>query len=909
MSEYSKASSSSSNNIINSNSSVLAVTTNPVISLATSSTSRNPYAAPTARSASTTTVEPIVERSVITVPTRRDTHSPLEKGTHLSKRAEEDTEEIGEANFGLSSVPRHGGGVVFTVLSRLIMVATLSVLLIGQLGWPEMFLHDHIPWLGPQRTPIWLGLVQSIVAVESLRVYAKITVLVPSYALLVIGLLNLSISTVLIYLGRKLPKQPPAPLYFNHAVRVLYFLPPPKCYNPILKRDVLPEATHGDEPEAHPHGDLPPSNSKSIGLDSDDDDDLSIRSEVLLPIHSRHSKKTLDNPVDRNVDGNPKSGSELNPKAKPKLDLNPFASKEDYKDVSKGGYPTFTGTPAGLVDPSRQVPTGFIERTRDGRKIEFINSNPNEPDSMTGQGQSVSTDQGGKTRGIPANTQTRDELPPRGQSKSKKRAMTAEVPKHLFQTDNSSNRPGGNMGRERADSVDTITPIRGKTINGPVTPGTMGKVDKDRHGDRDGSGLSRKPTFSTMTFGPTVRSPVSAPESEAKRDSVGIALKDILLESESKRKSGIDARLHEGRQRQRHGQRQSTSSFASATREMGPRFPFPPSRQTSLRRSTKAPLSTKEERDEMTEEDNGVEVRTEKTFEKDVFVEMDSSDTKARMKAPDAAEHEAQISETRESKGPRPPFRAGSKRSQNPRSTEEQQHSHRRSKRDSTYIQPESLSLDTNACDSKAHSLDSDDDPYESHIGLRINAKSPRTPKVITLLRGPKSPKSPKSPKVPLPRPQPRRRSSSSSSSASPKYRSSIASKIVSPKQTRKRAATLSSPSSLTSASLPSAPSSSLSRSISAKSARGARTARGVRFNLSPTRENDVEDEQEDEDGGNDDSTHKKSETPDSGEEGRLFRDSQASVSRRRARSKTLSMGDERDKKGGSMVLGGTVIT
>jgi hypothetical protein len=40
------------------------------------------------------------------------------------------------------------------------IVGMLLVVLVGQVGWPEVFLYDHISWFGPASTPLWLGLAQ-----------------------------------------------------------------------------------------------------------------------------------------------------------------------------------------------------------------------------------------------------------------------------------------------------------------------------------------------------------------------------------------------------------------------------------------------------------------------------------------------------------------------------------------------------------------------------------------------------------------------------------------------------------------------------------------------------------------------------------------------------------------------------
>ena len=45
-----------------------------------------------------------------------------------------------------------------SVADLLTSAAALAVLICAQLGWPEMFLYNHAAWLGPQSTPLWLGI-------------------------------------------------------------------------------------------------------------------------------------------------------------------------------------------------------------------------------------------------------------------------------------------------------------------------------------------------------------------------------------------------------------------------------------------------------------------------------------------------------------------------------------------------------------------------------------------------------------------------------------------------------------------------------------------------------------------------------------------------------------------------------
>ncbi|WWC68486.1 uncharacterized protein I206_102415 [Kwoniella pini CBS 10737] len=710
MSEYSKAP-SSDNTITNLTGSKLSTS---------SFTSSNPYASTSVKPSSSSAGKTTEMTASAPIETPFKSNTPE---ANKFKRDEQNAEEVGQANHGLSSIPRHAGGVTFMIISRLIIVLTISLLTAGQLGWPDMLLHEWVPWLGPQSTPVWLGLVQTIVAVENLRVYAKSTVLLPFWALLVTGLINLSIGAILLYLGRKLPKYPPAPLYFNKSVRILYFYSPPRCYDPVL----YPKSIKENDPEIQRQRDLPISNSKLIGLESDNEeefDEISIHSESL-PIHSKYNSNN-------DHQGRKPFPSASAPGLKP---------KDNFKDISKGGYPTFSG--GGLIDPSRQVPTGFIERTKDGRKIEFINEAAQISDPVNrDHSKPIATGQENQTMKV----QKRHELPPR--SLSKQRAATVEVPKHLFDSTSSS-------ARNRADDPDTTNGLlRGNTTNVPM-------VKKDgKHNLLESpelaNSLTRKPTLSTMTFGPKLKSP-----EPTVNDISTIPLEDLMKKSRKKDQQ----------------QRQSTSSFASATREMGPRFPFPPSRQTSLRESTKPNYHSE-----------GSEIAYEVEKEKgDEAKNKDDQQVKIEMGSIDA-------------KGPRPPFRAGSKRVKHPQSSDDE----------------EKLSLKD-----KNNDLD-----------LSIKLKSPKSSRMKTRdSQTTTTPTASKSPKLPEPRQSPRGRSSSTSlTSKSPKPF------IASPaRSSRKRAITLAS------TSLGTSP--SLDRSSSSKSSRGSRTARGVRFNLSPAKEVDEDEE------------------------------------------------------------------
>ncbi|ODO07431.1 hypothetical protein L198_01010 [Cryptococcus wingfieldii CBS 7118] len=248
-------------------------------------------------------------------------------GGQMIKRAKE-TDDGNEtsANWGMSSIPDQPGGITFTIISRLMMAIVLGLLLCGQSGWPEMFLYKYVPWLGPQSTPIWLGLVEVVVAIENLRVYAKSVVLISAWGLFAVGLFNLLIGAVLLYLGRRLPKSPPAPLYFNMSQRPLFWTSLPPCYRQLCE------------------------NAYEIGLDEDEEDEEKS-------IKSNHHSTT------HNLTLAPAAPLMGRPKA-------------PHQDVTRGGYPTFSG--GGPADPGRQVPTGFLERAKDGRLLKFVNENGQE---------------------------------------------------------------------------------------------------------------------------------------------------------------------------------------------------------------------------------------------------------------------------------------------------------------------------------------------------------------------------------------------------------------------------------------------------------------------------------------------------------------------------------------------------
>ncbi|WVQ71124.1 hypothetical protein IAR50_000649 [Cryptococcus sp. DSM 104548] len=295
------------------------------------------------------------------------------------------------ANFGLSSIPDQSGGVAFAVISRLMMAVILGLLVFGQFGWPEMFLYRYVPWLGPQSTPVWLGLVEVVVAIENLRVYAKSVVLISAWGLFVVGLLNSLIGLALLYLGRRLPKSPPPPLYFNMSQRLLFWTPLPPCYRELFDKAKSPEKLESQEDRV-----LPPSNAQEIDLDEEEEDE-----EKSIGANHR--------PVTRSSVLTPGQTLMGRPKA-------------PHQDVTRGGYPTFSG--GGPTNPSTQVPTGILERAKDGRILKFVNENGQEvgPPQTSSRSEEMGSS-GASGDGMKGGHVLQDQLPPR--SYSKKKAPTA----------------------------------------------------------------------------------------------------------------------------------------------------------------------------------------------------------------------------------------------------------------------------------------------------------------------------------------------------------------------------------------------------------------------------------------------------------------------------------------------------
>ncbi|OCF45280.1 hypothetical protein I317_00802 [Kwoniella heveanensis CBS 569] len=660
---------------------------------APSASTRDPYAAPTKTAAVVTTgsiatsdlsapigaVSPSFEDNALSPSTEEEdegnvsgrarysgvsSSSPSASRLSRFRKRDGETEEAGEANWGLSSIPRQMGGMLFTVLSRLVMGLTLALLLLGQIGWPEMFLYRWVPWLGPQSTPIWLGLVQSIIAIENLRLYASPVVLLPAWGLFAIGLVNILLGAILLYLGRNLRKSPPPPLFFNHSTRLLFFTPDPACYNQLLRKISAPQKVlkNGEELELGRTGLPPSSEAKSIGLDDDDEheheDGAALDYDNAAAIFD-DEEKTVQHEhgqAQRSIDNQPL----------------PLPRAPAHTDVRQGGYPTFSG--GGLTDPGRQVPTGYLEKGKDGRLIKFIREDSTEtaepaPPPHAGNGSAGQLNdpcpevgKSGKsappsawatfkgTSADPTNS-TKDkrkhqkerkvqkkDLPPRNQSrgqtlplpKSPSRSTSAPAPTSTPRRTSHEQSIQDTIARDKslmeraaaklrsADSADTIALVsQGKfpaTATAAITTATgaspedlsRGSEPNSSHGSSSSSSRARVPVphVNGSRSGSLKRK-----DQDRNRDR---ELKDVLKANAGKEarriQHGIDlpsahhspsessysgtetepcstrrtratpwTNHHQGGQ-----ERHSSYSTISATEDLGPRFPLPPDRQGAL---------------------------------------------------------------------------------------------------------------------------------------------------------------------------------------------------------------------------------------------------------------------------------------------------------------------------------------
>lgn len=118
--------------------------------------------------------------------------------------------------------------------------------------------------------------------------------------------------------------------------RLLFWTSLPPCYHQLFGQQVKEKKTEENADRRH-------SDATEIELD-DEDEEKAVGIQV-------HPSQRLQRPI-------------------PPISLPDSEVRPVYQDVARGGYPTFSGS--GLTDTERQVPTGFLERSKDGRIIKFI---------------------------------------------------------------------------------------------------------------------------------------------------------------------------------------------------------------------------------------------------------------------------------------------------------------------------------------------------------------------------------------------------------------------------------------------------------------------------------------------------------------------------------------------------------
>ncbi|RXK36498.1 hypothetical protein M231_06219 [Tremella mesenterica] len=249
-----------------------------------------------------------------------------------------------------SSLPDQPGGTGFAILSRLIIAVSISILILAQVGSPEDFLYHHLGWLGPQSTTLFLGLLQIIISVENLRTYEKKGFLIPAWALLVIGSLNVVFGLILRLISRRMPKTPPPALWFNISHRFFFWTRLPKCYAQLFQKPKPASDLEDDEKQ--------------------DIEEGLITDPVAAMTQEQDPSKVRKPRGERDASREDRHGRPEERKAK-KEGLRRTAEKDErlerYRDVRQGGYPTFSGN-----DPNtagRHVPAGTLERGKDGREV------------------------------------------------------------------------------------------------------------------------------------------------------------------------------------------------------------------------------------------------------------------------------------------------------------------------------------------------------------------------------------------------------------------------------------------------------------------------------------------------------------------------------------------------------------
>ncbi|ORY34289.1 hypothetical protein BCR39DRAFT_517488 [Naematelia encephala] len=296
-----------------------------------------------------TETTPIHDTAITTAPLAIAGTLPENESARVWTLAKRDNSES-EGYYGSSAIPRQAGGALFAVLSRLLFVVAMSLLCIGQLGWPEQWLYDHMPLFGATSTPIWVGTGETVIGILNLAIHAKSAVLIPAWCIAVVGLLNILSGAVLLFLGRRLPKNPPPAMYFHLATRFLYWTEPSGVYRRLSDPKEAAQSQADELEKGISHR----SNASELGLDDDDDDDDDADVEVE-DVREGIQERTR-----------PHDTSQPIPIPRMQIRHEPLPEQ----DIRNGGYPTFSGR--GLTDPASQVPKGVLDVDRLGRIKGFV---------------------------------------------------------------------------------------------------------------------------------------------------------------------------------------------------------------------------------------------------------------------------------------------------------------------------------------------------------------------------------------------------------------------------------------------------------------------------------------------------------------------------------------------------------
>jgi hypothetical protein len=150
----------------------------------------------------------------------------------------------------------------------------------------------------------------------------------------------------------------PTILLFSLHHRLAYWVPPPDFYLP--HRTPSPEDVEKDPGGKEVNGEENPTGTRSTAMRHHHHQPTRVQLPSRL-----HSANTLQVAVDapegdwQRLEGPVRKGP---PRTRPSHQVS------DVTDVTKGGYPTFSGT--GLTTPGRNVPSGQFTETVDGR-VEF----------------------------------------------------------------------------------------------------------------------------------------------------------------------------------------------------------------------------------------------------------------------------------------------------------------------------------------------------------------------------------------------------------------------------------------------------------------------------------------------------------------------------------------------------------